>query len=159
MNKLITFCIFLIIVINSCSKYDNLKPNIENIKGIWFEERIIEENKSIYRREYNFNNDNLIEILGINIDKESKKVLGYSFRQLGNYKLENDQLTFYNLSSYYNDYSEGPYSSIENLVQTSEIDSSTVTCKFEEHGKKLILIYPPCGPFENCIGSTTLIRN
>jgi hypothetical protein len=161
--KLIAYCFhtfFLIMAFISCSKEDKITLNNENLKGVWFEENYLEEYNRISRLEYIFKKDNSLEILRKEIDKNSREILGYRYRTLGNYRLDGDQLSFNNLVSYSNDDTQGPYTEIENLqlVEESEGSSYTITCKFEESGKKLIFIYPPCGELANCIGSETLIK-
>jgi hypothetical protein len=161
--KPIAFCYlncFLLLAILSCSKKDKINLNNDKIIGVWYEEQIQEEDNRISRLEYHFKEDGVLEVLRIEIEKNSRIVLGYRYRRIGNYKLESDQLTFYNLLSYSNDDTKGPYTEIEKLeiLTESEGISYTITYKFEENDKKLIFIYPPCDPAANCIGSTTLIK-
>ncbi len=157
MRPITLFC-FIIICI-SCSKEETLL-NRENLVGVWYEEDYPEEVSRISRLEYHFKEDHTIEILRIEIEQDSGEILGYRYRSYGNYKLENDQLSFYNLVSYCNDDTKGSYTEIENLklVNENEGDSFTVTCKLEKNGQSLIFIYPPCGELANCIGSKTLIK-
>lgn len=156
------FCAFILIsVFLSCSKEHVITLNEENIKGVWFEEVTLEENNRISRVEYTFKDDNILEVLRIEIGKDSRDVLGYRYRTSGNYKLEGNQLSFYNLVDYCNDDTQGSYTEIENLrlVREGEGDSYTVTCKFEDNGKKLTFIYSPCGELANCIDHLTLTKD
>jgi len=154
------YAFILIFVFLSCSKENVITLNEENIKGVWFEEVYLEENNRISRLEYIFKEDNILEVLRIESEKDSRDVLGYRYRTLGNYKLESDQLSFYNLVNYSNDDTQGSYTEIENLqlVEESERDSYTITCKFEDNGKKITFIYPPCGELANCIDYLILTK-
>lgn len=155
------YAFILIFVFSSCSKEHVITLNEENIKGVWFEEVTLEENNRISRLEYTFKDDNILEVLRIEIGKDSRDVLGYRYRTSGNYKLEGNQLSFYNLVNYCNDDTQVSFTEIENLrlVREGEGDSYTVTCKFEDNGKKLTFIYSPCGELANCIDHLTLTKD
>jgi hypothetical protein len=144
----------------SCSKDDRDNINYDDILGIWYQEEYLEEYDRISRLEYNFREDQTLEVLRIEIKSDSRNVLGYRFRTLGNYELFNNQISFFNLICYGNNDTKEAYTELENLelVDNSVNDHYTVTCKIEDSGKKIIFIYPPCGPTQNCIGSKTLLR-
>jgi hypothetical protein len=149
---------FLIIAFLSCSKKETI--NNEKLVGVWFEEEYLEDSTEISRLEYNFMDCNIVEILRIELENNSRNVLGYRWRTLANYKLVGDQLSFYNMISYSNDDTKEPYAKFENLqlLSGSEGSSYSVTCNFGDNDKKIIFIYPPCGELANCIGSETFIK-
>jgi hypothetical protein len=152
---------FILLIVLSCSKDDRDDLNVNDILGIWYQEDFLQEYGRISRLEYNFKDDHTLEVLRIELNSDSRDLLGYRYRTLGNYALINNQISFFNLSSYSNNDSQGSYTELENLdlVDGSVDDQYTVTCKLEDGGKKIVFIYPPCGPAENCIGSTTLIKD
>ena len=161
--KSITFCFFACFFIFDfigCSKEDSIIQNEKHLTGIWHEEEYLSEYNRISKLQYNFRENDSLEVLRMEIEIDSRKILGYRYRTLGKYKITDDHITFYNLVSYSNDDTQGSYTEIENLqlVNGSDGDSYIVTYKIEEYGNKLFLIYPPCGPAENCIGTKILIK-
>ena len=150
---------FLIFTFIGCSKETTINPYDKKIIGVWFNEDTLHEYNRISKLQYNFKEDNTVEILRVEMDINSMKVLGYRYKSTGNYSLDSNQLSFSNLMNYTNDDTQGSYSAIEDLklIKENNIDY-TVTCKFEKNGKKLTLIYPPCGELANCIGSETFCK-
>jgi hypothetical protein len=147
-------------VFTGCAEEKNFLYEEDDLQGIWYEEQYYEDEHRISRLQYHFMENNVLEVLRIEIDANLHSILGYRFRTTGNYKLEGDQLTFYNLSSYMNNDTETDYAALENLQPVDENETSyTVTIELSEIIRRLILIYPPCGPAENCIGSTTLKKD
>lgn len=154
----VTFFLLCVLLTN-CSKDELIKINEETLMGVWYEEFSIEEENQISRLEYFFNDANKYEVLRKRIDITTGVVLGYRHRQLGDYKIENDQLTFYNLETYSNDDIQGSYADINSLKLISQSENSySVTIEFRDSEKTLIFIYPPCPPNANCIGQKTLKR-
>jgi hypothetical protein len=154
--KLYVIAMYMIIIlalIAGC-KDDNLSE--ATIKGVWTEEEILEDYNRISKVEYNFKTDNTVEILRIELNVDSRAVLGYRHRTIGNYVVSGNKLSFSNLVSYNNDDTIAPYSPLEDLVKTSEGDAYEVTFAISD-SNKLTLTYPPCGPLENCIETKTLI--
>lgn len=94
------------------------------------------------------------------LDITTQEILGYTFKQLGGFNVDGNQLTFFNIESFSNLTGE-PFTEIENLTQryptepNSGFNSFSVKIEFKNNNNTLIFIYPPCGPAENCIDSQT----
>jgi hypothetical protein len=160
MRSILLLSSFLLLIAISCSKDDRADLDVNDILGIWYQEDFLQEYGRISRLEYNFKDDLSLEVLRIELNPDTRDVLGYRFRTLGNYALLNSQISFFNLTSYTNNDTQGSYTELENLdlINDSVNSQYTVTCKIEDGGNKIVFIYPPCGPAANCIGSTTLIK-
>src|SRR5688500_16879711 len=94
--------------------------NTTNVEGVWREEIYVEEFDRISRLEYTFNEAGVLEILRIEIDKDSGEILGYRHKATGNYKQSGNKLSVYNMTRYSNDDSKTTYSQLEDLIKTSE---------------------------------------
>jgi hypothetical protein len=150
------FSILVLFGLIACS--DDGHSIEKDIKGVWAQETYMEDVNHISRGEYHFKDDGQLEVLRIELDIDSREVLGYRSRILGNYGINGNKLSFYNLVMYSNDDTTGPFTELENLTKVAEGGAYDVTCQIEERGKKLTFIYPPCGPLENCIGTITLMK-
>jgi hypothetical protein len=156
--KYLASCISVIscLVMTSCSEDDDLTGY--EIKGVWAMETHLEADSRISRLIYDFKDDGQVEVLTIEIDHSSGDILGYRSRTIGNYATHDNKLSFYNLTVYTNNDTDAPFSDLENLIKQSDGGAYDVTYSIEERGKKLIFTHPPCGPFDNCIPTTTLVR-
>jgi hypothetical protein len=133
--------------------------NPPDIKGTWREEIYVEGFNTISQLEYDFKEEGVVQILRIEIDKDSKEILGYRHKTTGSYKQSGNKLSFYNLTIYNNDDSKGFYSELQGLIKESEGGSYHITVEVGENGNKLTFIYPSCGELANCIRTQTLIRS
>jgi len=161
--RTIAFCFLsalLVFALTRCSKDEKIPVNIGDVTGIWYEEDSLVDYNRISRLEYNFKADSSLEIQRIELDINTREVLGYRYRTIGDYMLVGDKLSFLNQVSYGNDDTKGPYTEIENLKLIPDENgiSYTITCRFGDNGNKLVFIYPPCGELANCIGSKTLTK-
>jgi hypothetical protein len=159
----IAFCFLstlLLLAFTRCSEDEKIPVNIGDVTGTWYEEDSLIEYNRISRLEYTFKADSSLEILRIELDLHTGQVLGYRYRTVGDYMLVGDKLSFINQVSYGNDDLKGSYSDINNLqlVVNENGISYTIAIRFEDNGKKLVFIYPPCGELANCIGSKTLLK-
>jgi hypothetical protein len=151
----VSICALLFLGITGCADHDFTE---NGVKGVWTEETVFESDNRISKLEYHFKGDGSIEILRIEIDMDSHDVLGYRYRMEGNYQTIGDKISFYNLIIHSNDDTRADYSSIDDLVKVSEGTTFEHTFKITGKGKVLTFIFPPCGPFENCILTKTLKR-
>jgi hypothetical protein len=159
----VAFCFLtalLILAFTRCSEDEKIPVSIGDVTGTWYEEDSLVEYNRISRLEYNFKADSSLEIRRIELDINTREVLGYRYRTLGDYMLVGDKLSFLNQVSYCNDDTKGSYTDINNLQSVPDENgiSYTITCKFEDNDTKLVFIYPPCGALANCIGSKTLLK-
>ena len=156
--KYLASCISVIscLVMTSCSEDDHLTGY--EIKGVWAMETHLDADNRISRLVYDFKDDGLLEVLRIEVDNDSREVLGYRSRTIGNYATDENKLSFYNLTMYSTDDTKEPFTDLENLIKESEGGAYDVTYRIEEKGKTLIFTYPPCGPFAICIPTTTLVK-
>lgn len=127
--------------------------------GMWFNEVELPDFNRISKLQYSFKADNTIEVVRIELDSQSKKVLGYRYKSTGNFRIVGDQLFFSNWVSYVNDDTRGSYSALDDLQYVKEIPpNSTLTHRFEKQGQQLTFINPPCQDTFNCIGSQTFFK-
>ena len=152
-SSIIYVHIIILALIAGC-KDDNLSE--ADIKGVWVDEEFLEDYNRISKLEYNFKTDNTVEILRTELNMDSRAVLGYRHRAIGNYIVSGNKLSFSNLVTYNNDDTIAQYSPLEDLLKESEDNAYEVT--FTIGSNKLTLTYPPCGPLANCIGTMTLVR-
>jgi hypothetical protein len=141
--KTITLLLILVVFVG-CSKKirDNSYDKI--IIGVWINDYTDDEYSRISRIQYSFKEDNTLEILRIEMDVNTRKILGYRYKSNRNYWLDGNQLSFSNIVNYTNDGTQGVYSAIEDLKLVSENSPySAVTCKFEDNNSKLTFINKP----------------
>ena len=133
---------------------------VEDLRGVWVIETPLPEHGWTGRQEYRFSEGDILEVLTITLDIDTRDVLGYRYRSLRRYHLEGDQLTLRTLSTFINDDTQRDYTDLESLELWKEDEGaeSTVTCRVEDDGRKLVFVYPPCGPLGNCIGSRSFTR-
>ncbi|QMU29772.1 hypothetical protein [Adhaeribacter radiodurans] len=152
-------CFFLLLTFFSCSKEDAVSPSGKQILGIWFQEDSLPEDNRISKLQYHFKEDNTLEILRIELDANSRQVLGYRYRSTARFSLVKDQLSFSDFTNYIHNDSLGSYSSLQDLkAATPQLNGYIVTCKLEDKGRKLTFIYPPCKDTFNCIGAQTFSK-
>jgi len=146
-------CVFYFIGCNSDSAINTI-----TIKGVWFEDVYVEDFNRISRLEYNFKEKGIVEILRIEMDKDSVEILGYRYRTTGNYKQAEEKLFFYNLVSYSNDDSKGDYSKLHDLMKASAENSYAYSYEISSDGRELTFFYPPCSPSANCVTEQTFTK-
>jgi hypothetical protein len=152
----IGLCI-LIFSLQSCTK-ENISEFSGELAGVWYKENYSDENNQISRLEYNFKQDGNFEVLRIELENETREILGYRYRSTGNYTTKGNQLTFYDLMVYSHNDLEGPFSNLKDLMPGVSGRPYTVTYSIEKNGSELLFIYPPCGELEDCLTSTTLLK-
>jgi len=138
----------------SCSTEDLGPINDEKLFGVWHEDFLIEENNQISRLEYSFNNDNSYEILRTRIDNTNSEILGYRYRELGNFSLRGKILSFTNIQRYNIDETgQEEFSEIENLQLFSPdfFDAVSKKIEFRDNEKILAFIPPPCPDNAACL--------
>ncbi len=155
---------FLVLLLfTNCSQDKLTSINTQKLLGVWIKDNILEDNTKISRLEYHFNGNDKFEVFRKIIDVTTQEVLGYTFKQLGNFSVDSNQLTFFNTESFGN-FTGEPFTEIENLIQTfptepnSYPNSFSVKIEFKNNNNTLIFLYPPCDPAENCIGLQTFVR-
>tara|TARA_R110002073_G_scaffold40547_5_gene115026 strand:+ start:132986 stop:133492 length:507 start_codon:yes stop_codon:yes gene_type:complete len=150
------------LLLSSCTANDeHFDFNEKSLVGIWHKTYIDDNENQTTKFEYHFKNDHNYEVLGTVLDATSQELLGYWTRETGSYSLTGDQLLFHNIKSYFNNDQTRSYTEFENLeLQQSDFNySRSVTIEFNDFMRKLVFIYPPCGPNESCVGSLTLEKS
>lgn len=145
----------------SCSTDDIGQINDEKLFGIWHEDFLIEDNNQISRLEYSFKNDNSYEILRKRIDNTNGEILGYRYRELGNFSLRDNTLSFTSIKRYYSDDTgQEEFSEIENLqlVSPDFFDAISEKIEFRDNENILAFIPPPCPDNAACIKPPLLER-
>src|SRR3989337_1723173 len=113
-SSIIYVHIIILALIAGC-KDDNLSE--ADIKGVWVDEEFLEDYNRISKLEYNFKTDNTVEILRTELNMDSRAVLGYRHRAIGNYIVSGNKLSFSNLVTYNNDDTIAQYSPLEDLLK------------------------------------------
>lgn len=145
----------------SCTTEDLGPINDEKLLGIWHEDFLIEDNNQISRLEYSFNTDNSYEVQRKRIDNNSGEILGYRYRELGNFSLRANTLSFTSIKRFNSDNTgQDEFSDIENLQLVSPDFYNTVSEKieFRDNEKILAFIPPPCPDNAACIKPPLLER-
>ena len=128
-----------------------------DIAGVWSKEDVFEDKNRVSKLEYHFKAGNTIELLRTELTLDTREVLGYRHRAVGNYSVSGNKIFLSNLTAYHNDDAVVEYSAIEDLVRTPETPDIEFTFALRGN-RELTLTYPPCGPFENCISTIVLER-
>ncbi len=159
MRNSIIFGFFTTFLFINCSSDDLVQINDEKLFGVWFENILIEEKNQISRLEYRFNEDNTYEIRRMRIDNLDGTILGYQYRELGNFSLRNDTLLFTNIKRYAgHDTEEEEFSEIENLqliILNVPIKSSRKV-EFRDNETILSFVTPPCNDTSSCLAPPIL---
>lgn len=156
-NRIFTTSFFILLLFTNCSQDEQTSINTAKLLGVWIEDSALDIENQISRLEYHFNDKTKFEVLRKTIDKTTGEVLGYTFRQLGDFNISGDQLTFFNTESFFIEINQEPYTEIDNLtpIFSSEPQIQSLRITFKDNDKILVFLYPPCGPTENCIDSQT----
>ena len=155
------FLTFNFIILGCTANDEHFDFNKQNLLGTWHKMYIDEDQNQIMKFEYHFKNDGTYEVLGSVSDATSEELLGYWTRETGSFSLNGNKLLFTNIKSYFNNDQTRSFTELENLeLQHSNFyNSNSVTIEFDDFMRKLIFIYPPCGPNESCVGSLTLDKS
>ncbi len=141
-------------LIMNCSSDDLDQINDEKLYGVWIEDFTIENINQLSRLEYRFNTDNTYEVLRIRIDNNTSEILGYRYRELGNFSLKGNSLFFTDIKRYTSDNNgQEEFSDIENL-QLVNLDfdvSISEKIEFRNNERILAFIPPPCPPNASCV--------
>ena len=156
--KLSAICLFTCFFFAFAGCDNDIALNTMNVEGIWREEMYDEEFDRISRLEYTFKEAGVLQILRIEVDKDSGEFLGYRHKATGNYLLSGNKLSFYNVTRYSNDDSKTTYSELEDLIKASEGESFDVTFEIQDDGKRLTFFYTPCDDSGMCLGTQTFIK-
>ncbi len=162
-NRIFFASFFVLLLSTNCSQDKLTNINTQKLFGVWIEDSTLDDNTKISRLEYRLNSNDKFEVFRKTLDATTQEVLGYTFKQLGDFNVDGNQLTFFNIESFRNLTSE-PFTEIENLIQifptepNSNFNFFSVIIEFKNNNNTLVFIYPPCGPTENCIESQTFVR-
>ena len=99
---------------------------------------------------YNFKSNDSVEFYDYKIDTNTGKILGYGYKTIGKYKLENATLTMYNLASFLNP--AGGFGPLSQLAPGNGSVTETYTIAIDSQKKQLSL-YFTCPPSADCIPS------
>ena len=144
----IVFCLsaaLLVLTFSTCKK-DTAKGNT-SIIGKWSNKVF---NHSDIIGQYEFKTNDSVVFYTYKIDTVSKNILGYSYKSIGTYKIENSTLTLYNMVSF-SDPVEG-FVPLAQLIQSNGSATSVYTISINSKTNTLSL-YFTCPPYADCIPS------
>ncbi len=100
----IVFLFAMLLATEACKKADTIQTSIV---GTW--NGGYKYNKGqVFTQTYVFNADSTVKITQIIADSASHNILGYRYLSNGKFRLNNEQITFYQLTTlYYNDNGQG----------------------------------------------------
>ena len=143
----VIFCLsaaLLVLTFSTCKK-DTAKGNT-SIIGKW-SNKVFSHNDII--GQYEFKTNDSVVFYTFKIDTVSKSVIGYSYKSIGTYKIENAKLTM-NMVSFAN--TGGNFVPLAQLVQSNGSATSIYTIVLDSQKNQLSL-YFTCSPAGNCVPS------
>lgn len=145
------FSAFILLISFSACKKTDVGPSIF---GTWsYDSR---SGNYIYRMSYKFSGDSTL-IYTTTVLDTTKKQLGYRYKMIGRYRLNGSALSIFqsSASSLQNAPANVIYTDEQNLTPLVVIAAEQkLTVNFSADKSSFMLIYPPCGPNESCLGST-----
>jgi hypothetical protein len=134
----------LLAALSACKK-DKVIPGLA---GTWYR-----DSKSIVglqHESYEFKIDSTMVFTRAYYDTTSKALIGYNYKMTGIYSFNGQALKIVPQHVYA--FQTAPYyASLQNLLPITTPGSQNVTIQFAADNASFTLIYPPCGPNENCI--------
>jgi hypothetical protein len=98
--------------------------------------------------QYTFDNDGNYQYFNLVLEPLTNQVLGYQSKSEGKYRIEGDEIVFYDIVDYRNEYSKNGYSREDELVKTTSVTSKA----FVVITKDVLKLNFPCPPYVACIG-------
>ncbi|HEY9003369.1 MAG TPA: hypothetical protein VIM89_18580 [Mucilaginibacter sp.] len=139
-KPLLLLTLFVAITYLGCKK-ENTQAGI---LGVWTQTHSTVKMQFVFKSDLTFENDVL------EIDSASKSTIGYRYKTVGTYTLQNTTLTLKSTQNYSNpDNSYGPESS---LVAVNGQSNDTYTIGFNGQ-KNILYLYFTCPPNANCVPS------
>ncbi len=155
----ILLCSLLIaITISSCEE-TNPDNTPDPLAGLWVNVSATETATVNTYLSYHFKADNQFEALLSIVDDNANEVLGYRYRGLGTYTLQDETLSISYTEIYVNDDSRQDYSALEDLMLTDGTSEEVVIISFSEGNSLLTLHYGACAPNESCIGQQSFRKS
>ncbi len=150
-----------ILLLSSCNKESKIIIDKKSeIEGIWYTEGYLEEFNEISRLEYNFKKQGGLDILRVELDFNSREILGYRYRTLGKYRLEENHLILYSLRSFGNDDTIAHYTNLHNLQFVPNSDMHTYNYRYEiiDGENKLIIYFTSGRTSKSSLGKIILTK-
>lgn len=144
--KISTLIVILITAFSACKKDSTLYVSII---GKW------SKSASDNLQQYQFRDDLTYQSTTFATDPATSKILGYSYKSTGKYRLKGEELMLYNIT-YYSNPNNFSYGSESDLVKTNGPETETYY-KAEVSNGNLSLFFS-CGPAESCIPSPIVYR-
>jgi len=101
-------------------------------------------------QQYEFKSDHTVEFTIMATDSVTKQVIGYRYKSVGKYSVENSELKMYDLANFSN--SKNSFGPVEELVSIDGFKTLTYTISLNSQKNKLSL-YFTCPPNANCVPS------
>ncbi|GAB5522177.1 MAG: hypothetical protein Roseis2KO_00490 [Roseivirga sp.] len=155
MKRLSFFPCYLILIITVSSCEETNPENTDPLSGLWVNVSATETATVNVYLSYHFKANNQFEALLSIVDENANEVLGYRYRGLGTYALQDETLSIAYTQIYVNDDSRQGYSALEDLLLTDGTSEDILTIAFSEGDTTLTVYYGACGPNESFIGQQT----
>jgi len=112
------------LILSACKKDKNIKASIV---GTWINS-IAYAKAQQYKQTYVFNADSTVNITQAVVDSASGNVLGYMYSGSGKFRLNADEITFYNLASYRDTVTNSTYLPLNKLalIKTDTLENYNI---------------------------------
>jgi hypothetical protein len=107
----------------------------------------------ILRSEHTFSANGRYETFAKVLDGFSGELLGYTYREEGNYQVQNSKLIMSDKQGWINDGSKANFSDLDQLISANTVEGRDATIALSTDKKILKWIFAPCGPADQCIAN------
>lgn len=158
MKKAITIVSILLLCM-SCTNETKTSLSADLIIGTWSKSDSMDDPTLNQSLQYIFNLDNTLEVSRIITNNSTSEIVGFRYKAIGMYEINDDILNMYFSEIYTYDDSSGLYSNTDDLTLSGYTSTEEVTVSFNKDGKMITFFYPPCPPNAICIGSQTFEKS
>jgi hypothetical protein len=150
MKKILLILTLILPFIGGCKKDKEVKnPLTQQIVGQWTLHTPARGSMDRpTRAQYTFDNDGDFQYSNLVLEPLTNQVLGYQSKSEGKYRIEGDEIVFYDIVVYRNEYSKNGYSREDELVKRTSVTSKA----FVVITKDVLKLDFPCPPYVACIG-------
>ncbi|HBS12891.1 MAG TPA: hypothetical protein DEO36_10180 [Flavobacteriaceae bacterium] len=149
--KKLTIVFTLLIIFNSCTN-DSEEDQFSSLIGDWSNVETIDNERLSQSSRYSFNSDKTFVVSTVIIKNDTNEILGYRYRAIGIYSVNENKLTLKSSEIYtHDDSKDDMYSNIDELKTTNENFERSFKFFIDQNKKIVTFIYPPCDPLEDCL--------
>ncbi len=138
----------LIFSLSACKKDTSAADT--SLTGKWIAKQF--GNNSSIIQQYEFKSNDSVEFYAYQIDTVTKKILGYSYKVVGTYTLNNTTLILSNQAVFTNPANSfGPVTAL--VAAGTEGDATYTTAINKQNNKVVLSLYFTCPPYADCVPS------